>query len=255
MNTALMTERVASPRFLARIAGAFAFLEALTSGFGQVIVPGMLVVSSNAAATAANILAHGALLRFSILAALIGVACHTIWVFLFYELFKPVNRSICLLAAFFGLLAVAIQVFSSLFQAAPLIIIDAGQSFTSFGVEQVQALIFMLVRFSGRAFNIYLAFFGIWCVLIGYLIFRSTFMPRIIGVLEALAGLCWLTFLWPPLGRYLSPYNQVLAAPGELSLMLWLLVMGVNAQKWKEQARRSAELAIERATPSDLIAT
>ena len=87
-----------------------------------------------------------------------------------------------------------------------------------------------------KRFNTYLAFFGIWCVLIGYLIFKSTFMPQILGVLEALAGLCWLTFLWPPLAHYLSPYNQVLSAPGEISLMLWLLVKGVNVQRWNEQA-------------------
>ena len=118
---------------------------------------------------------------------------------------------------------------------------EAGQSFSAFNIEQLQALTFMFLRFSARAFNIYPAFFGIWCVLIGYLIFRSTFMPRILGVLEALAGLCWLTFLWPPLGHYLSPYNQVLAAVGELLLMLWLLVMGVNAQRWNEQARAAVE--------------
>ena len=88
----------ASPRFKARIAGLFELLEGLTSGFGQVIIPGMLVVSGNAAATAANLLAHGSLFRLSILAALIGVACHIAWTFLFYELFKPVNRrlSLCL---------------------------------------------------------------------------------------------------------------------------------------------------------------
>ena len=243
MSTAVMTEPIIerSPQSLARIAGVFDFLEALASGFGQVIVPGMLVVAGNAAATTANILAHGSLFRFSTLAALIGVACHIVWIFLFYKLFKPVNRSISLLAAFIGLIAVAIQVFSSLFQAAPLVLMDAGQSFSSFNVEQLQALTFMFLRFSARAFNIYLAFFGIWCVLIGYLIFRSTFMPRILGVLEALAGLCWLTFLWPPLGHYLSPYNQVLAAVGELLLMLWLLVMGVNAQRWKDQASAAGE--------------
>jgi hypothetical protein len=75
-----------------------------------------------------------------------------------------------------------------------------------------------------------------WCVLIGYLIFRSTFMPRILGLLEGLAGLCWLTFIWPPLAHYVSPYNQILAGLGEISLMLWLLVMGVNVERWKEQA-------------------
>jgi hypothetical protein len=237
MSTAVMMERIAeaSPRLKARMAGVFELLEALTSGFGQVIVPGMLVVAGNATATAANILAHGSLFRLSILAALIGVACHIAWIFLFYELFKPVNRSLSLLAAFVGLVAIAIQACSSLFQVAPLIVMEAGQSFSAFNVDQLQALTLMFLRFSARAFNTYLAFFGIWCVLIGYLIFRSTFMPRIIGVLEAFAGLCWLTFLWPPLGHYLSPYNQVLSAPGELSLMLWLLVMGVNSQRWNEQ--------------------
>src|SRR6266480_2823810 len=225
-----------SPRLKARMAGVFELLEALTSGFGQVIVPGMLVVSGNAAATAANILAHGSLFRLSILAALIGLVCHIVWLFLFYELFKPVNRSLSLLAAFVGLVAIAIQACSGLCQLAPLIIMEGGQSFSAFNVDQLQALTLMSLRFSARAFNTYLAFFGIWCVLMGYLIFRSTFMPRIIGVLEAFAGLCWLTFLWPPLGHYLSPYNQVLSAPGELSLMLWLLVMGVNSQRWNEQA-------------------
>ena len=238
-----MTEPItqASPRFKARIAGLFEMLEALTSGFGQVIVPGMLIVSGNAAATAANMLAHGLLFRFSVLAALIGVACHIAWLFLFYELFKPVNRSLSLLAAFVGLVAIAIQACSSLFQLAPLIIMEGGQSFSAFNVEQLQALTLMFLRFSARAFNTYLAFFGVWCVLIGYLILRSSFMPRLLGVLEAFSGLCWLTFLWPPLAHYLSPYNQVLAAPGELALMLWLLVMGVNSQRWREQASAAAE--------------
>src|SRR5438094_1770801 len=225
-----------SPRLKARMAGVFELLEALTSGFGQVIVPGMLVVSGSAAATAANILAHGSLFQLSILAALVGVACHIAWTFLFYELFKPVNTSLSLLAAFVGLVAIAIQACSSVFQLAPLIIMQGGQSFSAFNVDQLQALTLMFLRFGARAFNTYLAFFGIWCVLIGYLIFRSTFMPRILGVLEALAGLCWLTFVWPPLGHYLSPYNQIVATPGELSLILWLLVFGVNVERWKEQA-------------------
>jgi len=233
-----MTERIsqASPRLMARLAGGFELLEGVTSGFGQVIVPGMLVVSGNAAATAANILAHESLFRFSILAALIGVTCHIAWIFLFYDLFKVVNRNLSLLAAFVGLVAIAIQACSILFQVSPLIIMQGGQAFSAFNLDQLQALTLIFLRISARAFNIYLAFFGLWCVLIGCLIFRSTFMPRIIGVLEAVAGLCWLTFLWPPLGHFLSPYNQILSGPGEISLTLWLLVVGVNVQRWKEQA-------------------
>jgi hypothetical protein len=225
-----------SPRLTATVAGVFDFFEGLTSGFGQVIGPAMLVVSGNAAATAANLLAHGSLFRLCILAASIGVACHIAWTFLFYELFKPVNRSVSLFAAFVGMLAIAIQACSIVFQAAPAVLLDTRASFSGFNTEQLQALILLFLRLNARAFNLYLVFFGLWCVLIGWLIFRSTFMPRILGLLEALAGLCWITFIWPPLGRFLSPYNQILAAPGEISLMLWLLIMGVNAHRWKEQA-------------------
>jgi hypothetical protein len=77
-------------------------------------------------------------------------------------------------------------------------------------------------------------FFGFWCVLVGYLIFKSTFLPRMIGVLEVLAGLGYLTLLWRPLAHYLYPYNLALAGPGEVSLLLWLLVKGLHVGNWKE---------------------
>jgi hypothetical protein len=223
-----------SPMLLARMAGLFALLEAVTSGFGQVIVPRLLVVSGDAATTAAHVLAHGLLFRVAILAAFIGVACHIAWTFLFYELFRPVNKSLSLFAAFVSLVAIALQAFSSVFQLAPLVVLEGQRSLSAFNVEQLNGLALLGFQLYARAFEIYLVFFGFWCVLIGYLIVRSRFIPRIIGILEAVAGLCWLTFLWPPLAHSLSPFNQVPAALGELSLMFWLLVMGVNAQRWNE---------------------
>ena len=126
------TIQEASPRVKARIAGLFDLLEALTSGLGQVIIPGMLIVSGNAAATAANVLAHGPLFRLSILLALLGVACHIAWTYLFYELFKAVNRNLSLLAVFFSLVAMALQAFSSTLQAAPLVILEGGPAFAAF---------------------------------------------------------------------------------------------------------------------------
>lgn len=226
----------ASPRSTARIAGLFELLEAVTSGFGQVIVPRMLVVSGNAAATAAKVVAHPGLFHLSIAAGIIGAACHVVWTLLFYELFKPVNRTLSLLAAFVSLVAIALQAVSSVFQLGPLLVLESSQSLSAFSVDQLHALALMLFRFTAHAFATYLVFFGFWCILIGYLIFKSTFMPRVIGVLEALAGLCWLTFLWLPLAQYLSPYNQALAGVGELTLMGWLLTMGVNAERWSEKA-------------------
>lgn len=136
----------ASPRLTARIAGVFELLEALTSGFGQVIVPGMLVVGGDAAATAGNLVAHGLLFRISIVAAVVAVVSHVVWTYLFYELFEPVNRSVALLAAFISLVGIALQAFSILFQLAPQIIEDGGQAFSAFSLEQRHVLSLLLLR-------------------------------------------------------------------------------------------------------------
>jgi hypothetical protein len=147
-----------------------------------------------------------------------------------------VNRSLSLLAAFFSLVGCAILAFGSLFQLAPLVILGGNQYLSAFKVEQLRALALMFFELNTQAGNICVVFFGVYCLLIGYFIFRSAFLPRILGAPMAIAGLGWLTFLSPPLADYLSPYILVLGFLAELSLMLWLLVMGVNVQRWKEQA-------------------
>src|SRR6202049_4276150 len=117
-----MAERIAqaSPRFKARLAGVCQLMEALTAAFGTVIIPGKLVVAGNAAATAANILGHERLLWLGFASLLIGVACHIAWALLMYELLKPVNRSVSLIAAFVVLVCCAMQAIASLFYLAPL---------------------------------------------------------------------------------------------------------------------------------------
>jgi hypothetical protein len=110
-----------------------------------------------------------------------------------------------------------------------------------FKLDQLQALALLFLRLHAQAYNSSLVFFGFYCLLIGYLIFRSTFLPRILGVLMAIAGLGWLTFLSPPLADYLSPYILAPGVLGEGSLTLWLLVKGVNEQRWKEQASAAGE--------------
>jgi hypothetical protein len=226
----------ASPRFTGRMAGVFQLLEALTATFGQVIVLGRLVIFGDAAATAANILAHQRLFWLGFASCLIGVVCHIVWALLFYELFKPVNRRVSLLAAFVMLVGCAIQAITSLLYLAPLLVLTGGSSVSVFTAAQLQALALVFLRLNGYAFNIYLVFFGLWCFLIGYLIFRSTFLPRILGVLLAIAGLGWMTYLHPPLAYHLWPFIAAASAISEIPLELWLIVMGVNAQRWKEQA-------------------
>jgi len=175
-----------SPRLKARIAGVFYLLTFLTGGVALFV--------------------RG---RLSLVAGLIAGACYIAVTLLFYSLFKPVNRSLSLLAAFFSLVGCAI---------GPLSLIHLAPS-------HINPLVF----------------FGFYCLLIGYLIFRSTFLPRILGVLMAIAGLGWLTFLSPPLANHLSPYNLAPGILGEGLLTLWLLAIGVNEQRWKEQASAAAE--------------
>jgi hypothetical protein len=121
---------------------------------------------------------------------------------LFYAIFKPVNRGLSLLAASFNLVA----------------------------------LTFEALQLQPRGVGIGMVFHGFYWFLIGYLIFKSTFLPRILGALMTIAGLGWLTYLSPSLVNYLSPYNLASALLAEGLVMLWLLVMGVNVQRWKEQA-------------------
>ena len=242
MSTAAVTEWTAeaSLRFKARIAGVFYLLNFLTGGVA-VFVSERLVVSGDAAATATNILAHEPLFRSGFAAYLLVVASYVAVTALFYELFKPVNRSLSLLAAFFSLVGCAIQASACLFYLASLVVLGGAEYLSVFKLEQLQALALMFIKLHAQAFDFGLVFFGFYCLLIGYLIFRSTFLPRILGALMALAGLGWLTFLSPPLANYLSPYILAPGLLGEGSLTLWLLVMGVNVQRWKEQASAAGE--------------
>src|ERR1700687_1180976 len=238
IGTGRMASRIAemSPRSRARIAGAFEAVEGLTSSFGQVIVLDRLVVSGNAAVTAANILGHERLFWWGFVSSLVGVVCHIAWTLLFYDLFKPVNKSLSLLAAFVMLVGCAFQALTAFFYLAPLLVLQGGSSLTAFTAPQLQALALIFLKLNALAFDIDLVFFGFWCILTGYLICRSTCLPRILGVLLAIDGLGWVTHLVPPFGRSLFPVIAVAAALAEFPLQLWLLIMGVNTQRWLEQA-------------------
>ena len=231
------TKRMAalSPRTKARMAGGFQFLEGLTSAGGQVVILGSLVVEGSAATTATNILAHQQLFWLGFASSLLGVAFHLAWALLLYDLLKPVNRSISLLALCIILVGCAMQALSSLLYLAPLLVLQGGSTLSAFTPHQLQDLSLVFLNLNARAYDIYLVFFGLWCILIGALIFRSTFLPRILGVLLVIDGVGWMLYLLPPLAQQLFPLIAVAAGLAEFSLLLWLLVVGCNAERWKEQ--------------------
>lgn len=141
-------------------------------------------------------------------AGLVAGACYIVVTLLFYYIFKPVSRELSLLAALISL--------------AGCLIGPVG----------------LFVRAASRINPLVL--FGFYCLLIGYLILRSTFLPRLLGGLMVLAGLSWLTFLSPQLAKSLSPFNFLPGVVGEGALTVWLLVKGVHAERWKRQASGSA---------------
>src|SRR5438876_5613869 len=239
MGTAAMTET--SPRFKARITGVLYLLTILTGIFAQGFVSGKLVVDGDAAATATNMMTHRGLFQLGFAVHLIEMACQVAVTALFYDLLKPAGRSVSLLAAFLGLAGCVIKTFSRVFFIAPLFILGGAHYLSVFSAEQLQALALLFLKVNDHGAAIALAFFGFYALLTGYLIVRSTFLPRILGVLSVFGGLGWLTFLYPPLGYRLFPYLAAFGLLGAGSLIVWLLVFGVNEQRWKEQASAAEE--------------
>jgi hypothetical protein len=238
-----MTRRIeeTSPRRKARITGLLYLLTIVTGIFAQGFVSGRLVVFGDAAATATNIQAHKRLFESGFTVYLIEMACQIAFTALFYDLLKPAGRSVSLVAAFLGLAGCVIKTFSRLFFIAPLLVMGGERYLTVFSPEQLQALALLFLKVNDRGAGIALAFFGFYALLTGYLIIKSTFLPRFLGVWSMVAGVGWLTFLYPPLGYTLFSYIAPLGLLGALALIFWLLVFGVNEQRWKEKACAAIE--------------
>ena len=243
MSSTLMMERIAetSPRLKARITGAFYLLTILTGIFSQGYVSGRLVVDGDAAATATNILAHRDLFQLGFAVYLIEMACQIAMNALLYDLLKPAGRSVSLVAVCLGLAGCVIKTFSRVFFIAPIFVLGGAHYLSAFSAEQLQALALLFLKVNDHGAAIALVFFGFYALLTGYLMIRSTFLPRILGVLSVLGGLGWLSFLYQPLGYRLFPYIAAFGLLGAASLILWLLLFGVNEPRWKEQASAAGQ--------------
>jgi hypothetical protein len=215
-------------RRLARIAGVLYLMD---FAFGPALYAiRKFVVTSDAAATATNIAAHHTAFQLGFAGNLIAIVTYVAVTALFYQLFKPVNKTVSLVAAFMGLMGCAVLAVGCVFYVAAL---PAPAR-----LQQSPALVLMFIKLYAQSFNTSFVFFAFYLVLIGYLVFRSLFMPRILGVLLMAGGLGWLTSLWPPLSAVIAPYVMIFGL-GEGALIVWLLVKGVDSEKWNAQAAAS----------------
>ncbi len=228
----------ASPRALSRIGGVLYLIIIVIGMFGEAFVRGRIIVSGDAAATAANIRSMESLWRFGIAAELFLLICAVVLALILFVLVRPVSRDLALLATFFNLVSIALEAAYALYLVTALFPLGKSPYLGAFKPEQLDAMASLTVRSHAYGFGISLIFFGCFCLIIGYLIFRSGYLPKTIGVLMQLAGLSYLInsfalVLAPSLANRLYPAILIPAFVGEASLCLWLLVKGVNVDKWK----------------------
>ena len=226
-----------TPRAKGRFAGAIYLLYVLAGVYAQAFVSDRLVVLRDATTTAARILANESTYRLGLTVYLIEMAGQIATVVLFYQLLKPVSRTGAMLAAAFELVGCGIKIFSRLFYFAPLLVLGSDASYLSvFNKEQLDAIALLLFRINDNGAGIALVFFGFSTVVQGWLIYKSGFLPRWLGVIGMIGGLGWLTFLSPPLGMRLFQYVALYALIGLLATIVYLLTVGVDNERWSQRA-------------------
>ena len=223
---------------IARIGGIL-YLIIIAAGISaEILVRSKLILPGDATTTANNIMASEQLWRLGISADLIMHICDVPLMLIFYILLRPVNKNLALLAVLFNLVQTAVMVANELNLLTPLFLLGDSAYLKIFEPHQLQSLAYIAIRANGSGFGIGLIFFGCECVILGYLIFRSGYLPRTLGVLMQIAGLCYLTnsfaqLLAPKFAQILFPAILAPSLIGELSFCLWLLIRGVNVKNWE----------------------
>jgi hypothetical protein len=230
--------RAAPVQVYARIAGVLLLLSFIAGGFGEAYVPSRLIVSADATATAQNIKALDSLFRMGFAGYLVEAVCDIALTLILYLLLRPVRKDLALLATFFGLVGTAVFAGAELFYFAPAHILGGAGYLKTFSPDQLNTLALLSLKLFGYGGGIFLVFSGVAWVLRGYLIFRSGYLPKFLGVLLTLSGLAFvaMNFALVLAPAYRSGSLLLLALPGTLSLTVWLLVRGVDVAKWEERA-------------------
>jgi uncharacterized protein DUF4386 len=233
----------ASPQVYARIGGILYLMIIIAGALGEIFIRGKLIVSGDAISTANNIMASQSLWRIGIAGDLLMHVCDIPLMLIFYVLLKPVNKNLALLAVLFNLIQTAVLVANKLNLLMPLFLLGNADYLKAFEPNQLFALTYLFIKVHDYGFGIGLIFFGFACLIYGYLLFRSGYFPRTLGVLMAIAGLSYLTnsftlILAPAYAGTIFPI-LVLALIGELSLCLWLIVKGVDLPKWEKRVLES----------------
>ena len=236
-----MTTRISetSPLVRARVAGFLYLFANLFAPFTLLYLPSRFIVRGDAAATASNIMASESLFRFGIVLNLFTFIGQILLVLALYQLLKVVNKNMASLMVIFSLAAVPIAMLNELNQLAVLQLLSGADYLKVFPTEQLQALAYLFLRLHAQGLNIAQIFWGLWLFPMGYLVFKSGFLPRILGILLIIA--CF-GYVIQSFAAFLG-YNVSIiffTSWEELLFLLWLLIKGVNVEQWKKRAAETA---------------
>jgi len=243
MNDALIIKNYPNKPSIQKIAraGGILYLIIIVAGFlGEMFIRGKIVVSGDAAATANNIIYNQLLWRIGIAGDLLMHICDVPLMVIFYLLLKPVNKHLALTALIFNVVQTSALAINKINLLSPLFISGDADYMKAFDAGQLQALSYLSIKYHGYGFSIGLIFFGFTAIILGYLITRSGYIPRAIGVLMQIAGLCYIVnsfvlIIVPGLSDTLFPWILLPPLIAELSLCLFLIIKGVNINRWQER--------------------
>ena len=233
-----------NPNKIARVAGFLYLLMAPFGFFGMLYIPSIIIVPGDAAITANNIMASESLFRSGIVSTLMVQIINIFMVLILYKLLKPVNKNHASLMVIFILIGAPIAMLNELNRFIALLLLSGANYLTVFTADQLQALVPLFLDLHEHGITIAGIFWSLWLFPMGYLVFKSGFLPRILGVLLIIAGFGYLidsfaVFLLPNLYATISQFI-LFTTYGELLFPLWLLIKGVNVEQWEKRALESA---------------
>ena len=240
-----MTNHIADPSLnkTARVAGALYLLIAIFAPFGMVYVPSRLIVPGDAATTVSHILASEGLFRLGIASDSVVFLIEIVLTVLLYILLKPVSKTLSLVAAFSRLAMTIIQGINLLNLVFVLLLVSGADYLTVFAPEQVHALVLLFLNAHAAVALIWGLFFGLHLFVLGYLVYTSGYIPRMLGIVLMIVSLCYLT---QSFGTLLFPkYAALFAAVGYLSIIelafpVWLVMKGVHVEQRENRALEPA---------------
>ena len=236
-------ETMNSIKKTARIAGALILIMAAFAPFGMLYVPSTLIVPGDAATTANHIMASEGLFRAGIASDSVVFLIEIVLTVLLYVLLKPVSKTLSLVAAFSRLAMTIIQGINLLNYFFVLLLLSGAGYLTVFAPGQLHALVLLFLDAHEYVALIWGLFFGLHLFVLGYLVYKSGYIPGIVSALLVIASLCYLT---QSFGNILLPkYEEIFVSVGYLSIIeiafpFWLLIKGVNVEQWEKRAAESA---------------